>query len=79
MPSYQRRGAGSALTSWPFDRADKENVLVYLDTDDKGQAHGMYSRLGFRRVDEVTFDLSEYGGEGMHTHMAMIREPQQRS
>ena len=75
LPWYQRKGAASALSSWPFEKADEEEVPVYLDTDEAGPAIRMYERLGFSRVDEVVFDLSEYGGEGKHTHVAMIREP----
>lgn len=54
LPTYKRQGAGSALTSWPFGRADEEGVVVYLDTDEVGGARAMYERLGFGKVDEVS-------------------------
>lgn len=56
LPTYKRQGAGSALTSWPFETADAEDVLVYLDTDQDGAAREMYERLGFGKVDEVSTD-----------------------
>ena len=30
---YKRRGAATALISWPFEDADKDKLVVYLDTD----------------------------------------------
>lgn len=37
LPSYQRRGAASALTRWPFEEADKCGIPVYLDTNEAGK------------------------------------------
>lgn len=59
LPSYRGQGAGSALTSWPFERADREGVLVYLDTDEQGSAKRIYDRLGFKKVDEVSTFLPD--------------------
>lgn len=53
LPSARGKGAGTALTSWPFERADREGVLVYLDTDEQGRARRIYDRLGFEKVGEV--------------------------
>ena len=76
LPSYQRRGAASALVQWPNDEADKAGIPIYLDTNQDGHARRMYERLGFRQNDSVFFDLEKYGGEGTHTHIGMIRAPQ---
>ena len=75
LPSYQRRGAASALVRWPFEEADKQGIPVYLDTNEDGHARSLYERLGFSRVDAAVLDLSKYGSNGLHTHMAMLREP----
>ena len=75
---YQRKGAASALVKWVFEDADKNGVLVYLDTTIDGPSRPMYEKLGFRRVGECSIDLEEYGGEGVHTHIAMIRYPIER-
>ena len=76
LPWYKRRGAASALTRWPFGDADRDKVLVYLDTDQYGVARRIYESLGFQRAGEAVFDLSQYGSTGTHTHIAMLREPQ---
>lgn len=73
LPWYQRRGAASALTRWPFEKANNEQMLVYLDTNEDGHARNMYENLGFKRVDAAVFDLPKYGGRGLHSHMAMVR------
>ena len=79
LPWYKRNGAASALIRWPFRDADKDQVLVYLDTDQDGVARRIYERLGFQRAGEAVFDLSQYGSAGTHTHIAMIRPPQQET
>lgn len=76
LPWYKRKGAATALISWPFEDADRDGMIVYLDTDQDGSARRIYERLGFRRAGEAAFDLSEYGSTGVHTHIGMIREPQ---
>jgi len=79
LPSYEREGAASSLVRWVFDRADREDTIVYLDTDAHGHARLMYERLGFVKVGETSFDLEKYGGNGAHTHIAMVREPVKKS
>ena len=76
LPWYQRQGAATALTRWPFEEADRDKVLIYLDTDQDGNARRMYEALGFRCAGEAVFDLSQYGSTGVHTYIAMIRELQ---
>ena len=51
---------------------------MYLETGLDGAARGMYEKLGFARTGEIVFDLSEYGGTGIHTHIGMVREPRKR-
>lgn len=53
---YLRRGAASALIRWPFENADRDAVLVYLDTDQDGNDRKIYDRLGFNRVGEAAWD-----------------------
>lgn len=77
--AWQRKGAASTLVRWPFEAADQEGVLVYLDTALDGPGRSLYERLGFKPVGECSIDLTEYGGEGIHTHIAMIRYPQERA
>ena len=63
------------MVQWPLDKADKQGEIAYLDTEETGDALRIYERLGFKKVGETTFDLSQHGGAGLHTHVAMIREP----
>ena len=63
------------LLTWPFEQADRERVIVYLDTAGESKARGMYEKYGFIKVDECHLNLEESGGQGMHTHIGMIRYP----
>jgi GNAT superfamily N-acetyltransferase len=76
--AWQRKGAASTLVRWPFEEADKHGVLVYLDTAIDGPGKPLYEKQGFKRVGTCDIDLEEYGGEGTHTHIAMIRYPMER-
>jgi len=73
--AWQRKGAASTLIQYPFDVADEEKVLMYLDTATDGPGKQMYESLGFQPVGQCEIDLTKYGGEGVHTHVAMIRYP----
>ena len=42
----------------------------------QGLAISTYKKLGFVAAgDPITIDLEKYGGEGIHEHIGMIREP----
>ena len=73
-PTYQRKGAASALVKWPFEEADRDDVIIYLDTAANGMAYHMYEKLGFREMGSMSIDLTKFGGVGMHTHVGMIRQ-----
>lgn len=75
LPAHQRRGAGSMLLTWPFDRADKEGVVCYHDTEAGGKAVALYEKLGYVKVDQCETSLDACGLEGVYTHVAMIRKP----
>ncbi|KAL1303003.1 hypothetical protein AAFC00_003319 [Neodothiora populina] len=72
----QRKGAATSLVSWPFAIADETNTLVYLDTAIDGPGRQLYEKLDFKPVGECSIDLAQYGGQGCHVHVAMIRYPQ---
>ncbi|KAF2493301.1 acyl-CoA N-acyltransferase [Lophium mytilinum] len=75
-PSYRGQGLASKLINWAFVRADEEGVIVYLDTARDNKALQLYKKLGFEEVGSTTIEsLSIYGGEGFHTHVALIRHP----
>lgn len=75
FPEHQRRGAASLLVTWPFEQADREGIVVYLDSEEGGEGVKLYERLGFKKVDICHVDLTLCGLEGVYTHVAMVREP----
>ncbi|KAF2438281.1 acyl-CoA N-acyltransferase [Karstenula rhodostoma CBS 690.94] len=75
-PAHRRRRLASKLIEWVFPRADEQDVLVYLDTASDNEAMRVYKRLGFEeKGSRVIEDLSKYGGEGSHMHVALVRMP----
>ncbi|PWY83575.1 hypothetical protein BO70DRAFT_403857 [Aspergillus heteromorphus CBS 117.55] len=79
-PKYQRHGAASKLIRTPFEEADREGVACYLDTDLHGPAIELYKRNGFKQVGEgVSIGMEPYGGQGIHTHVGLIREPKKNA
>ncbi|KAE8374287.1 acyl-CoA N-acyltransferase [Aspergillus bertholletiae] len=47
-PTFQRQGAARRLMEWGMERAEKENLPVYLSATPAGQP--LYKSLGFRTV-----------------------------
>ena len=72
-PEHQRRGAGALLINWGLERADKAQLLSFLEATETGRP--LYIKLGFKAVHEEVFDLSKYGAQGIETNTAMIRDP----
>lgn len=75
LPWNKRRGAATALIRWSFEEGNKDEVVVYLETDQDGRARRKYERLGFTRAGAAVFELLEYGGSGVHTRITIFREP----
>jgi GNAT superfamily N-acetyltransferase len=72
-PEYQGQGAGGALMEWGKQKADELGLPTYLESSAKG--HRFYQKHGFKDVQVMTMDLSQYGGTGTHEQPLMIREP----
>lgn len=60
------------LLRWGTELADKEDVMMYLEGSIMGKP--LYERFGFKSVNEIQFDLTKYGGEGVDSNTTMIRE-----
>ncbi|KAM0805864.1 hypothetical protein BDR22DRAFT_829503 [Usnea florida] len=63
------------LLSWPFERADEEGVVCYVDVEEGGETMALAEKVGFVRVDQFVIDLTLGGLEGVYTHVALVREP----
>ncbi|KAJ4359837.1 uncharacterized protein N0V89_000393 [Didymosphaeria variabile] len=75
-PNHRGNGLASQLIRWVFPQADKQGALVYLDTASDNAALRLYKKLGFQEEGSDTIkDLTKYGGEGEHTHVALLRLP----
>lgn len=84
-PEYRRRGLASQLIECVTSRADKEGMIVYLDTASDNPAVRMYERLGFEEKGRSVIesfrglvrrgDLERFGEDGGHVHVGFVREP----
>ncbi|KAH8883229.1 acyl-CoA N-acyltransferase [Thozetella sp. PMI_491] len=75
-PEYRRQGIATKLVEFVLEQSDEAGEIAYLDTEETGTALSIYERLGFKKVTEVHFDLTQHGGaQADHVHVAMIREP----
>jgi ribosomal protein S18 acetylase RimI-like enzyme len=73
-PQHQRRGAGTMLTKWGCDIAQKYGVPAYLEASPAGLP--LYKKAGFQEVDKFVFDLEKYGVVGSRTNVSMIKHPE---
>ena len=79
VSAWKRKGAATIFVKWPFEAADKEQVPVYLDTTSDGPGRQLFEKVGFQQVGGFEIDLEKYGGQGKHSHIAMIRWPTPKS
>jgi GNAT superfamily N-acetyltransferase len=77
LPSHAGKSLAKALVSWIFPRADREGRICFLRAS--LMEYRLYRKLGFEEVGGpgsiVQVDRSEWGGSGVHTHIAMVRYP----
>ncbi|EXJ53646.1 uncharacterized protein A1O5_13097 [Cladophialophora psammophila CBS 110553] len=71
---HRRRGAGGLLVRWGIDLSETTRLPCYLQASEQGRR--LYGHYGFREIDTVEFNLSEYGlGEGVERMTEMVRIP----
>ena len=75
FPAHREGDAGAMLLAWPFERADEEGVVCYVDVEEGGETMAAAEKVGFVRVDQFVIDLTLGGLEGAYTHVALVREP----
>ncbi|KAI1441681.1 acyl-CoA N-acyltransferase [Annulohypoxylon stygium] len=74
-PNYHRRGAAKAMMLPMLALADSRGLKVYLEATPDGKP--VYEKLGFREIDDLTFDLKKLTGTLEETYKIsiMVREP----
>lgn len=73
LPTHQRRGIGSTLLQWGTAKADEWQVRIYLEAT--GEGYPVYVKHGWKPVEEIHLDRTQYGGQGQESFMLMIRDP----
>ncbi|KAI1515608.1 Acetyltransferase domain containing protein [Pyrenophora tritici-repentis] len=72
-PQHRRRGAGSLLVQWGIAKSEELGLPAYLQASAQGQR--LYQSHGFKDIDTVEFNLTDFGLEGMEKMTEMIRHP----
>ncbi|KAJ5666626.1 hypothetical protein N7462_011035 [Penicillium macrosclerotiorum] len=73
LPTHQGRGIGSALLRWGTAKADQWQVRIYLEAT--GEGYPLYIKHGWRPVEEIQLDRTQFGAAGQETFWIMIRDP----
>jgi predicted acetyltransferase len=75
-PNYRRRGAATTLTQIPFQQADEEHHLIYLDTFEGGYQEDMYLKFGFQKqLKDGVPDMNRFGKIVPSRFTSFIRFP----
>ncbi|KAL8813998.1 MAG: hypothetical protein Q9223_006745 [Gallowayella weberi] len=72
-PSYQRKGLGTMLVREGLTAADRDNARAYIEASPMGL--GLYTKFGWKEVDDIIIDMRPHGGTGMASEKCLIREP----
>ncbi|KAJ5536516.1 hypothetical protein N7513_009702 [Penicillium frequentans] len=72
-PSFWRRGVGTMLVESGLRIADQYKLKTYVMSEPA--ALKLYLNLGFKLVETVSTDYSQYGGVEPMVHHFLIREP----
>lgn len=72
-PKHQGRGAGTMLTRWGCEVAEKNGVPTFVQSSPAG--FQTYKKCGFKVAYATDFDLKVFGQEGMCRNWLMVRNP----
>ncbi|KAJ5992597.1 hypothetical protein N7451_008321 [Penicillium sp. IBT 35674x] len=72
-PSFWRRGVGTMLVESGLQIADQYKLKTYVMSEPA--ALKLYLNLGFKLVETVSTDYSQYGGLEPMVHHFLVREP----
>ena len=77
LPTYQRHGIGSEMVRYALEELPSGQLPIWLHT--QVRAAGFYDKFGWKEVDGLDVDMSEWKGDGlgfgMHRSLCMVREP----
>lgn len=72
LPEYQGKGCASMLLQSGLEKIDAETAKAWLEATPQGQP--LYAKFGWKVVDEIVFDLENYGcGEWVQRTRVMER------
>lgn len=75
LPEYQGKGCASMLLQAGLKKVDAESAKAWLEATPQGQT--LYAKFGWKVVDEIVFDLENYGcGEWVQRTTVMERPAQ---
>lgn len=71
-PDHQRRGAGTLLVNWGFEKAKLLGLPAYLEASIAG--YPLYLRLGMCVVDTVVVKAEDWGGDHDRRYPGMVKD-----
>ncbi|KAL5313868.1 hypothetical protein ACEPPN_018291 [Leptodophora sp. 'Broadleaf-Isolate-01'] len=77
LPEHQGRGVGSMLSKWGVEKANVDNLPVYLESTIA--ASSLYRRLGFVALDGLSMVLpgnGPDGGKNIYEEVGMLKTPE---
>lgn len=79
VPAHRGQGLASKLIQRVLDEADSKGIETGLYTDGDGKAKFLYERLGYVEAGRFDINLTDFGGNGRHLELAMVRESRGQS
>ncbi|KAJ5822381.1 Acyl-CoA N-acyltransferase [Penicillium robsamsonii] len=73
LPEYQGRGFGSAILKWGIEKADASQSRIFLEGTPEGVP--LYLKHGWKIVEEVALDFTQFGSDGRESFFLMMRDP----
>ena len=74
LPEYQGQGCGRMLIKSGLEIVDAAGARAELEATPQGKP--VYERYGFKEVDEIVFELEDYGSKGTQITTCMMRDLQ---
>ncbi|KKK21143.1 hypothetical protein ARAM_006525 [Aspergillus rambellii] len=67
------RGCVSVILNWGIQQADASGAKIFLESSP--QAHRLYTKYGWRDIDQSMINLGHFGGKGLYPLTIMVRDP----